>query len=197
MPPESGVTEADETTNVGVRWHHHRHRKDPQARQDRPLNLQVLALLTTEFRAAMDGTNHFTVDFSKDFSRENVREFDFGIKTVDSLEVLSEFKKVYSAFSMHGSSWRQTRCTVDHERHFDRRCRSLRISGSGSTSQMPSVKVHDPGQNGSPYSTASLNAHAAPIPTRTRQGRQCHRVLGSRNCTSSAPPEVTREKLSG
>ena len=53
-------------------------------------------LLGTKFSTTIDGTHNLAVDLSKNFSAENVSEFALSIKTVNSLEVLSEFSGVLS-----------------------------------------------------------------------------------------------------
>ena len=53
-------------------------------------------MLGTKFSTTIDGTHDLAVDLSKNFSAENVSEFALSIKTVNSLEVLSEFSGILS-----------------------------------------------------------------------------------------------------
>ena len=51
-------------------------------------------VLSTSNSVGVDGTNNFTVDFSKDFSAEDVAQFLLSVQTVDRLEVLCQLQAV-------------------------------------------------------------------------------------------------------
>ena len=50
--------------------------------------------LSTGFSNLIDGSDNFSIDFRKDFSREDVGKFCLGIQTVDCLEVLCQFQRI-------------------------------------------------------------------------------------------------------
>ena len=58
-----------------------------------------VGLLCSETSGAIQSTNHFAVDFRQNLCAENVGEFGFSIKTVNSLKVLSKFHRVGSSKS--------------------------------------------------------------------------------------------------
>ena len=54
---------------------------------------------STLFSNLIDGSDDFPVDFSQDFSGQDVGQFGLGVHAVDGFEVLAQFQ-LYSAFSL-------------------------------------------------------------------------------------------------
>ena len=69
----------------------------------------------TDFSHHVDGADDFTVDFRDDFGGEDVGQFGFGVQTVDSLQVLSQFDGV---LSLQSTGLSDNARAFDGETHF-------------------------------------------------------------------------------